>query len=228
MNKEINLSELLGINKGITAVIGSGGKTTLISVLAEELKEKGTVIITTTTKIMPSHKFENFLKSDIEELKTILQNKRVICVAKKYNDIKLCSSNIEMEKLLEIADYVLVEADGSKRLPLKAHIDFEPVIPKDTNKIISVVGLSGINRKIKHSVHRAERFCEINNTNENQIATLEMVARVLNYENLCDVFFINQVDEPKNNEQAKEMCRLLNKKAYYGSLKKGEWYDSSN
>ena len=41
----------LGIQKGITAVIGSGGKTTLLSVLAQELP--GTVLLCTSTHIRP-------------------------------------------------------------------------------------------------------------------------------------------------------------------------------
>ncbi|MCR5684942.1 MAG: putative selenium-dependent hydroxylase accessory protein YqeC, partial [Lachnospiraceae bacterium] len=46
------ISELLEIKKGITAVIGSGGKTSLILRLADELKINGKVVFCTTTRIM--------------------------------------------------------------------------------------------------------------------------------------------------------------------------------
>ena len=38
---------------GVTALIGGGGKTTLMYHLARELRERGTVAVTTTTKIWP-------------------------------------------------------------------------------------------------------------------------------------------------------------------------------
>lgn len=48
----MELWELLGIRPGLTAVIGSGGKTSLLRVLAQELSRHGTVLLATTTHIM--------------------------------------------------------------------------------------------------------------------------------------------------------------------------------
>ena len=45
----MELWELLGIRPGLTAVIGSGGKTSLLRVLAQELSRHGTVLLSTTT-----------------------------------------------------------------------------------------------------------------------------------------------------------------------------------
>ena len=39
----MELWELLGIRPGLTAVIGSGGKTSLLRVLAQELSHRGLV-----------------------------------------------------------------------------------------------------------------------------------------------------------------------------------------
>ena len=47
----MQLYERLGVPCGVTAVIGSGGKTTLLRTLSRELP--GTVILTTTTHILP-------------------------------------------------------------------------------------------------------------------------------------------------------------------------------
>ena len=46
------LWKILGVTKGVTAVIGSGGKTSLLYELAEELRSCGTVLLATTTHIM--------------------------------------------------------------------------------------------------------------------------------------------------------------------------------
>ena len=47
----MELRELLEIGPGLTALIGGGGKTTLMYHLASELRQQGTVLVCTTTKI---------------------------------------------------------------------------------------------------------------------------------------------------------------------------------
>ena len=47
----MKLAPLLQVGRGVTAIIGGGGKTTLMETLAGELSKKGKVIITTTTHI---------------------------------------------------------------------------------------------------------------------------------------------------------------------------------
>ena len=49
----MELAELLDIRPGVTAVIGGGGKTTLLRTLGEELSRTHTVLLCTTTKIFP-------------------------------------------------------------------------------------------------------------------------------------------------------------------------------
>ena len=46
-----SLSKLLGVCPGLTAIVGGGGKTSLLYALARELQAKGRVIVTTSTKI---------------------------------------------------------------------------------------------------------------------------------------------------------------------------------
>ena len=48
----MELWKLLDIRPGLTAVIGSGGKTSLLPVLAQELSRRGSVLLATTTHIM--------------------------------------------------------------------------------------------------------------------------------------------------------------------------------
>ena len=49
----MTLSQLLDIRPGVTAVIGGGGKTTLLRALGEELAGRHTVLLCTTTNIFP-------------------------------------------------------------------------------------------------------------------------------------------------------------------------------
>ena len=85
-------------------------------------------------------------------------------------------------ELAQRFDYVLAEADGSKRLPLKAHAPWEPVVPAGTANVIWLVGASGLGKPINEAVHRPELFCERCGCELTDIATPERVAQVLNSE----------------------------------------------
>ena len=52
----MELRELLEIGPGLTALIGGGGKTTLMYHLASELRQQGTVLVCSNTKLYtPEH-----------------------------------------------------------------------------------------------------------------------------------------------------------------------------
>ena len=119
------LWKILGVTKGVTAVIGSGGKTSLLYELAEELRPCGTVLLATTTHIMrpPQYPFAQ----TPEELAAALAAGGVACVGSLTPEGKLTAPAFDGWQ--QAADFVLVEADGSKRLPAKAHETWEPVLP---------------------------------------------------------------------------------------------------
>jgi probable selenium-dependent hydroxylase accessory protein YqeC len=59
-------------------------------------------------------------------------------------------------------DYIVVEADGSRRRPIKAPAHYEPVIPKETTRVIGVIGLDALGKPITDQyVHRPALFCSI-------------------------------------------------------------------
>lgn len=153
-----NVSDRLDIQKGLTAVIGSGGKTTLINHLASVLD--GCVIVATSTHIYPPEGIDVYTGDDAEELREILSAKRVVCAGRPAG-AKLTAPDISFEELKQLADYVLTEADGSKGLPLKAHEDYEPVIPPCADRIILMTGASGFGRPAPEAVHRYEIFADV-------------------------------------------------------------------
>ena len=117
--------KLLGVTRGLTAVIGSGGKTSLLYELAEELRPCGTVLLATTTHIMkpPQYPFAE----TAEQLAAALAAEGVACAGSFTPEGKLTAPDFDGWQ--QAADFVLVEADGSKRLPAKAHETWEPVLP---------------------------------------------------------------------------------------------------
>ena len=213
----MTLTELLNIRPGVTAVIGSGGKTTLLRTLGTELAEAGgRVLLCATTKIYPFPGLP--CAHDRAELDALAPSP-LLCAGAPLEHGKLTALEVPMADLAARFDYVLVEADGSARLPLKAHASHEPVIPREANQVICVVGASGLNRPAAVKVHRPERFMALSGSDT---AAPEAVAAVLNKEALHTRVLINQADSPERIAAARELARLLNCPVVVASLQKGE------
>ena len=151
----MNLSEALQIRPGVTAIIGGGGKTTLMERLAHELSGKARVIVCTTTHIYPEKTMPCLVSPAQAEIAAALEKSPCICVGAWSENGKFGPPELPVGTLARLADYVIVEADGAKRLPLKAHAAHEPVIPPEANQTILVVGASGFRRPMCETVHRA-------------------------------------------------------------------------
>ena len=209
------------IEKGVSSVIGSCGKTTMLHVLAAELSKKGTVILTTSTHIRPSSIFPCLESPTEEDVRKALETTPAICIGSLTEKGKFGPCALSFEKLETLADYVLVEADGSKRLPLKAHASHEPVIPANSRKTVCVIGASGLGRPIREVVHRPELFCSLSGASPEDIATPERVALVLNREALADQYYVNQCDLPEAAVYADRLASLLQSETICGSLRQG-------
>lgn len=149
--------EALDVRPGVTAVIGSGGKSSLLRRLAEEVP--GTAILCTTTHIRPFSEYPVLENPSPADIRQALAAGRVLCTGTPCENGKLTAPALPMEVLAELADFVLAEADGSRQLPLKAHAAHEPVIPENSRRVICVVGASGFGKPVRETVHRWERFC---------------------------------------------------------------------
>ena len=184
----MQLYERLGVPCGVTAVIGSGGKTTLLRTLSRELP--GTVILTTTTHILPFEGVPLLTAPTEDEVRTALTRSRVLCLGTPAAEGKLTAPALPFSVLTRLADYVLVEADGSRRLPLKAHAPHEPVIPPEAKRVLCVVGARGFGRPIREAVHRPEVFCTLTGSKPGDIASPENVMQALAAEGLSRTFLL--------------------------------------
>lgn len=200
--------EALQISKGITAIMGSGGKTSLMLRLAEELSRS--VILCTSTRIYPPEGIPV-----VERIHLPVEG--ICCVGTPAEQGKIGSPVQDFRELAQLADYVLVEADGSKHLPIKAHDTYEPVIPQGSNHVILVVGASGLDQPIAEAVHRPHIFAALTGAD---IASPEAVALAIKRENLGDRIYINQVDLAP--QQAERLAMLVSKPCCMGSVKEGE------
>ena len=134
----------------VISVTGAGGKTSLIFAWARELAADGkNVVITTTTHMYRPERMEEdgirIVASDDPE--------RPDKVTAPPEDV--------LESLRDTADVVLIEADGSRRMPLKWPADWEPVIPDYTDITVCVAGLSALGRRTADVVYNAEGLPDV-------------------------------------------------------------------
>lgn len=211
----MTFTQALGIRKGITAIIGSGGKTSLMLALATELASPQcfrfpSVVLCTSTKIYPPEGIPL-----VERISERVEG--ILCVGTPALQGKIGAPQQDISELSQYADYVLVEADGSKHLPLKAHEVYEPVIPESCDRIILVIGATGIGKPVEEAVHRSEIFTRLTGS---LIATAEAVALAVEKEGYGDIVFINQADSAP--QEARALSGLLQKPTCVGSVQKGE------
>ena len=221
----MELARALDIRPGVTAVIGGGGKTTLLRVLGEELSGSGRrVVLCTTTKIFPFPGLLNLTGSDEAELARALEETPLLCAGTPVPGTgKLSAPAIPMGRLAELADYVLAEADGSAGRPLKAHAPHEPPVPREAGQVICVVGASGFGRPIGEAAHRPGLYARLAGVGEAAFASVETEAAVLLAEGLHSRVFINQVETQEDRGRASSLAARLDCPAAAGALLRKEF-----
>nr|WP_325232661.1 selenium cofactor biosynthesis protein YqeC [uncultured Oscillibacter sp.] len=222
----MNLAELLSIRSGITAVIGGGGKTTLLRALGTELAADGArVLLCATTKLFPFADHPNLADPTETALAEALEARRLVCAGTPVPGTgKLTAPNIPMARLAALADYVLAEADGAAGRPLKAHASHEPVIPPEANQTVLVIGASGFGRPIAEAAHRPALYARLADVPESAPASPETEAAVLLAEDLHTRVFINQVETAEARRQAAALAVRLSCPVLAGSLRRKERY----
>jgi len=141
------------------SLVGGGGKTTLMYALAREAAAQGLrVIVTTTTHIWPHPRLPTTDCTDPGRLKQLLARHSILLVGKAGEKL---SGIGEIGLFRAAASLVLIEADGSKGLPLKAPACHEPAVPPQSDAVIAVVGADCAGLPIERACHRPERVCAL-------------------------------------------------------------------
>ena len=150
----------------IIAVVGSGGKTTLIKSLAKQYRAEGKKVLVTTS----THMFieeDTLLTDDADVITEALQKNGYVMAGIPEGEKITALSAKTFSKACSHADIVLVEADGSKHLPLKFPNATEPVIPEGTDEILIVCGLHALGQKAKDACHRLDLVVSVLDIKEN-------------------------------------------------------------
>lgn len=139
----------------IYAIVGAGGKTGLLKEMAARFRREGkSIFVTTTTRMFIE---EDTLLTDDAAVITDALRKRGYAFAGVPEGMKIKALPAAVyAEVCTAADVVLVEADGSKHMPLKFPNAAEPVIPENADEIIVVCGLHGLGKEAKDVCHRLE------------------------------------------------------------------------
>ncbi len=187
---------------GITSLIGGGGKTSSMLAMGQELASKNhQVIMTTTTHIMP---FEIPFPDNLQCVGIMGENGKLGPLA-------------EPDSLVESCEFLLIEADGSRGLPIKAPADHEPVITEGTELVIALVGLKGIGKPIGETCHRPKLVCDILGKCETDIIEEEDIVKLLlspkgYYKNVKKrryAVILNQADTLTDRERGSRIAKKL-------------------
>lgn len=229
----LDLLELDPQRYPVIAVVGGGGKTSLIYRLSEELQSMGKkVIISTTTHMLfdPDRPFaRDGRPCEVEE-----KLDRYGCVTAASLDGesgKITALPMEqLESLVPLCDVMLVEADGSRQKPLKVPAKWEPAIPSFADIVISVVGLDCLGKPMKEVSHRAELTSAFLKKEMDAPVTEEDVAKIVssihglfkNVEKRVYRVYLNKADVLPDHKAAEKIVEKLSGDglvAAYGSLK---------
>jgi probable selenium-dependent hydroxylase accessory protein YqeC len=195
--------------------VGGGGKTSLAEYLGGQAASRGKrAVLTTTTRI----------KADLPYL--IFGEKGLpkgacaggfVRVGKSVEEEKLTGlSADEVKRLGAECDFVLVEADGAKRQPLKYPADYEPVIPPFSDLIVVVAGLDALGAAIAREVFRWQLFTQAAGLPGETEITPAVFLRLFERDALMKgvdpsrcVIFLNKYDACTRKEAVPELALAL-------------------
>ncbi len=167
----------------IVAIVGGGGKSSLMFALAEQLPGRG--VMTTTTRIFAAQMSR---AAEVCTLDDANWRARLDGCAASL----LVVGHVEGERAMGVppelpaemlahpcVDWVVVEADGSRMRPVKAPASHEPVVPIGATLLVPVVGIDAFSKPIAEIAHRPELVCAITGLAETDSLTPVALAKLL-------------------------------------------------
>lgn len=194
----------------VVALVGGGGKTSAINTLAAELSQAGhTVIITTTTKMRPPEE-PGLFAGTVARAAALLARQPVIWAGTLYAQGKMKGIPGAVPALAALADYLLIEADGARKRPLKmTDKSHEPVVPPEAEAVVAVAGMDGIGKPVSEAVHRPELAHAALDLAPEHIVTPPDVARLLTYCYAPRFVLLNKAETPQAVNRAQAVAAGL-------------------
>jgi probable selenium-dependent hydroxylase accessory protein YqeC len=226
---------LVGESRGVLSLTGGGGKTSLMFHLARGLMRSGKrVLTTTTTKIFVPAAGQSdtvLVNEDPHEIirqVTALNSacRHVTAAASSIEGGKLKGFSPQTIRLFEqsaLFDWIIVEADGSARRPLKAPGDHEPVVPDCTTVHVAMAGLEVLGSPLHENlVFRSALAATIMELNEGDIINGTAIAKLFCHHQGAfkgavsgarRFIFLNKADDDERKEGAARIASRLRRRS---------------
>jgi len=215
--------------RGVLSLTGGGGKTSLMFHLSRKLAASGKkVLVTTTTRILYPTADQSemvVVSADPVELLGQATESRAVtagCMVKAGKLIGFAPEVITLFASSGLFDWILVEADGASRRPLKAPAEHEPVIPVATSMLLAVAGLDVVGEPLSEElVFRSERAGGLMGLTEGDIITESAVADLLAHPlgsfkgapaTARRYIFLNKADNPARCTAGATIADLLHRR----------------
>lgn len=219
---------VLGHND-VVAIVGGGGKTTVMYRLAREAADdRGFAVATGTTLFTPpaAHERPPIVVEEERDalIAAVAREARpgswLIATAGHGNKGRLLPVEPDVPAALAAIPgvrLVVAEADGSRNRAFKAPGGHEPVIPDAATLVVAVAGMTALGRPLDDEhVHRPERVAALTGAALGSAITLEMMAAVLAHADggrksvagCRFVVILNQVDAAPLDD-ARRLAHLL-------------------
>lgn len=182
-------AELLGLgDRELVALVGGGGKSTLLFRLGDELAAAGKRVVLTTTTKMGRYQISDLdnvcWSSDTQCAEAALSKPGPVMLLTDGDDHKVTGPPPEVVDQLyasSTADYIVVEADGSHGRPLKAPAAHEPVVPRAATTVVIMVGIDAVGQRVDRAVHRVEVAYRFAGLDKGHLLTTEDCSEILSH-----------------------------------------------
>lgn len=166
------------------AITGSGGKTTLLWHLAALASQNGRVLVSVTAKILPPQAgvCDRILLDPAAYDPADHPDHTIVLVAGGSDERgKLTGIDaVTMKRLIHPEIYFIMEADGSRGLPLKMWHDHEPPVHPGTELTLGVIPITALGRPVgEDCVYNWPDFSRLTGLGQGDPMTAEAFARVV-------------------------------------------------
>lgn len=208
----------------VISLVGGGGKSTLLEYLASRFAARGlrTAIMTTTRMACP----EYICRSIGQCRARWAQGQYAACGEQTENGKFRQPEAALLDQLLEEAQIVIVEADGSHRLACKAPAEHEPVILPQSDIVIGVMGVEVLGCAVDAVCHRPEYVRALLGCDGNHLLTADDLAKIFlspkgtKKDVGCRDYFtvINKCDDAARREKGQGILQALARQGHENAV----------
>lgn len=220
------------LSGGVISLVGAGGKTIFMFRLAREAARSGqTVLATTTTKIFnptcdqaPVRILAKNAPDLIRQWKAFPPPPLFTVAAARFDPDRNKLIGFSPEVIDRIADtglfqWIIVEADGAARRPLKAPASHEPVIPRRSEVVVAFAGLDAVGKPLHDDhVFRAAIYARLTGLSMGDPVTPASIAALMSHpeglfrgapETAEKIVFLNKAEGDDRRAAGRETANRL-------------------